>query len=361
MKRTFLISLLVACVIAMGAVPSTKAATSLPVWDIFSQGFTVGQVGSSAKWFYFSANNPTTGASFVGNDGITHTQHGTLLVYPTGTNPVTGLPAFALTLGQEQTNGGLPGALDHVKWLVYMNHVSSKGYPGFDAVPGKQLVCQSTVSGQVFGTASNPFGAAVSNPYDDVRLASFAMNVIDFETFMVFDVFFTDQHIYAFYEHLPFGRGPTLGDYAAFSYAIPIATRTPGDQHTVAVAYDKTAGVVRWYVDGTQRFSVDQIGYRLSSRQYMLLDHGGTQESFSPNQLDCGMGMFTLLDGYGPQNEGLVQLSSASNFYYNPSDGSSPENFFDTQSLQSNRIFGQGAALEVQKPSVGLVDSGSTL
>ena len=124
-----------------------------------------------------------------------------------------------------------------------MNHFSSGGYPGFDALPGKQLVCQSTVSGQTFGTAANPFGAAVTNPQDDLRLASVAMNVIDFHTFMVFDVFYTNQRIYAFYEHLPFQRASLggsgeFGDYAAFSYAIPIATRTPGDFHTVAVAYN---------------------------------------------------------------------------------------------------------------------------
>jgi hypothetical protein len=71
------------------------------------------------------------------------------------------------------------------------------------------------------------------------------------------------------------------------------------------------------------------------------------------------MGMFTLLDGYGSHNEGLVRLSNADHFYYNPSDGSYPEHFFDTQSLQANRIFAQGAALEVQAPSVGLIDTGS--
>ena len=33
----------------------------------------------------------------------------------------------------------------------------------------------------------------------------------------------------------------------------------------------------------------------------MLLDHGGDNTHFSPNQLDCGMGTFTLLDGHAPR------------------------------------------------------------
>jgi hypothetical protein len=324
------------------------------VWDTFRGGFNVGAPGSSAKWFYFGA------PGFVADDGRTATgKGGGLLVVAKGQNPTTGLPAFTKTVAQEQQSG-LPGAFDHVKWLVYMNHFSSRGYPGFDALPGKQLVCQSTIAGQTFGTAANPFGAAVANPDDDLRLASVAMNVIDFDTFMVFDVFFTNRHIYAFYEHLPFARaefGGPYDRYAAFSYAIPIASRSPGDVNTVAVAYDKAAGTVRWLVDGKTKFTVDRIGFRID-RRFMLLDHGGTEEPFSPNQLDCGMGMFTLLDGHGPQHEGLVQLSSTPNFYFNPEVGEpTPETFVDPTSAESSRLFGQGAALEVRNPSVGYIPS----
>ncbi len=343
--------------VGLVAFPTAVAsgAAPLPVWDTFRGGFDVGAPGSSAKWFYFS------GLGFVGDDGRTATKPGGggLLVVPKGQNPATRLPAFTKTVAQEQESG-LPGGFDHVKWLVYMNHFSSRGYPGFDAIPGKQLVCQSTVAGQTFGTAANPFGAAVANPDDDLRLASVAMNVIDFDTFMVFDVFFTNRRIYAFYEHLPFARselGGTYDRYAAFSYAIPIATRTPGDFRTVAVAYDKAAGTVRWLVDGKAKFTVDRIGYRID-RRFMLLDHGGTEESFSPNQLDCGMGMFTLLDGHGPQDEGLVQLSTFPNFYFNPEVGEpTPETFADPTSAESSRLFGQGAALEVRNPSVGYIPS----
>jgi Family of unknown function (DUF6081) len=342
-------SLVVAVLLVAVCVTSTASA-SVSVWDSFRGGLTIGDPGSSAKWFYFGANG------FVGDDGTAQTgPGGGLLVRSSGTNPTTGLPAFTKTVAQEQFSG-LPGGFDHVKWLVYMNHFSSGGFPGFDAVPGKQLTCESTVAGQTFGTAANPFGAAVTNPADDLRLASVAMNVIDFDTFMVFDVFFTNERIYAFYEHLPFARsefGGPYDRYAAFSYAIPIATRSPLKFDTVAVGYDKAAGVVSWYVDGRKRFSVDHIGYRID-RRFMLLDHGGTEESFSPNQLDCGMGMFTLLDGHGPLHEGLVQLSSVPGFYFNPEIGEpAPETFVDGTSSASSRLFGQGAAIEVRNASVG--------
>lgn len=329
---------------------TSGAGASVSIWDSFRNGLTIGAPGSGAKWFYFGANG------FVGDDGIASTgPGGGVLVRASGTNAVTGLPAFTKTVAQEPLSG-LPGGFDHVKWLVYMNHFSTAGFPGFDAVPGKELMCKSTVAGQTFGTSTNPFGTAVANPADDLRLASVAMNVIDFDTFMVFDVFFTNERIYAFYEHLPFARsefGGPYDRYAAFSYAIPIGTRSPFSFDTVAVGYDKSAGVVSWYVNGKKKFSVDRIGYRID-RRFMLLDHGGTDELFSPNQLDCGMGMFTLLDGHGPQHEGLVQLSSVPGFYFNPELGEpNAETFADPTSAESSRLFGQGAAIEARNASVG--------
>jgi hypothetical protein len=349
-----LASLGVLVALVLGLLPgSTLAGTELPKWDGFRSGFNVGAPGSSAKWFYFGA------AGFVGDDGIATTNSKGLNVRSSGT--VDGHPAFTKTVAQEQQSG-LPGGFDHVKWLTYMNHFASAGYPGFDALPGQQLVCQSTIGGQSYGNAQHPFGSAVTNPNDDPRLAAMAMNVIDFETFMVFDIFFTNERIYALYEHLPFARasfGGQYNEYAAFTYVIPIATRTVGDMRTLAVAYDKQAGVVRWLVDGKERFRVDHIGDRID-RKFMLLDHGGDNTPFSPNQLDCGMGMFTLLDGHGPLGDaggtGLVQLSTVPGFYFNPAVGApTAESFVDPNSLESSRLWGEGAELQVREASVGYV------
>jgi hypothetical protein len=342
--------------LALGTFPSVgNAASAVSVWDDFSAGISIGPIGSSAKWFYFA----TPDGSFVGDDGITSTAHSTLTVIPKGSNPTTHRPAFSKTVAQEQTSG-LPGGLDHVKWLVYMNHLSSSGFPGFDAPPGQKLVCQTTLGGATLGTTGHPFGDAVSSAEDDLRLASFALTAIDFQTYMVFDIFYTNRRIYAVYEHLPFGRqsmGGPYGEYAAFTYAVPIANRSPGDVHTVATVYDRSAGVMSWMVDGQERFRVNNLGFRIG-RTNMLLDHGGTEGSFLPTQLDCGMGMFSLLDGHGTQNEGLVKLSTTSNFYFNPTVGAPrPERFVDPDSRPASRLFGQGAVLVARRPSVGTISA----
>jgi len=344
--------LVVSVSLLLGVMPgSILAGIDVPKWDTFKSGFTVGAPGSSAKWFYFAA------ATFVGDDGIATTGPNGLSVRSSGI--VDGHPAFTKTVGQEQVSG-LPGGFDHVKWLVYMNHFASTGLPGFDALPRQQVVCQSTIGGRSFGNAQHPFGSAVTNPDDDPRLAAMAMNVIDFDSFMVFDMFFTNQGIYALYEHLPFARGSFGGpynEYAAFTYVIPIASRTPGDTHDLAVAYDKDAGIVRWLVDGKEKFRVDRIGFRID-RKFMLLDHGGVDTAFSPNQLDCGMGMFTLLDGHAPQGDatgkGLVQLSTVPGFYFNPAVGApTGETFVDPNSDASSRLWGEGAELSVRVATVG--------
>ena len=300
--------------------------------DDFHQGFDA--ASGSGNWFYFSS------PPFVGNDGTETTGAHGLHV---------SAPQFDLTVAQDDPNG-LLGALDHVKWLVYANRFSN-GVPGFAAESGRELSVEATVSAQTFGTAHHPFGAAITDPDDDLRLASAALNGIDFETFMVFDLFLTNTRIYAFYERLPFGR-PQLGNYAAFSFQIPLMARRPGDEHKLSIAYDRGAGRVRWIVDGKVRFQVDQIG-RLIDRRYMTLDHGGTEEDIEPKQLDFGMGLFTLLDGALPSGQALVRLSNQPSFYFDPALGApNPQSFVDEGSAPGSRLFGQGAEIQVERFTV---------
>jgi hypothetical protein len=320
------------------------------VWDDFRGGFSVGT--PDARWFYF-ASGP-----FVGDDGIASTSRaGGLTVRAKGTNPTTGEPAFTRTLGQEgaaDNPSALPGGLDHVKWLAYMNHLASSGVPGFDAVAGQELAFQTGLSGESFGTAGHPFGAAVRDPGDDVRLAAAAMTAIDFDTFMVFDLFLTNRRIYAVYERLPFARS-RYGDYAAFTYMVPVATRTPNEWHALKIAYQKAAGTVRWFVDQREVFRVTRIGRRID-RRYLTIDHGGVEADVSPNQLDGGLGLFTLLDGYRPSNKALVRLSTADGFYGNVGTGhvAAPGTgyFLDETSAPGSRLFGQGAVLRAQACAV---------
>lgn len=321
----------------------SKGATQL--WDDFRNGFSASQ--PTDKWGYFQF-----GPAFTGNDGIETVSNRGLHVVAKGVNPVTGQPAFTSTVVPETDSRsvGLPGGVDHVKWLVYANHLSSHGYPGFDATEQREIGCEAWMGGSTIGVQNHPFGSAVQNPQDDLRLAAFALNAIDLETFMVFDTFMTSEGIYAFYERLPFGRGPQLGNYMAFSFAKRVADNHPGEMHKIAISYDKSHNRARWYVDGQVVQTVENLGLPID-RSNMILDHGGTPTQVSPNQLNCGMGLFTLLDA-GKQ-QGLVKLSTESGFYYKPPVGEpTVQTFVDEQGLDGSRLFGQGAEVFVKKYNI---------
>lgn len=317
--------------------------------DDFDAPFSVGT--TTEKWSYFAF------PPFVGNDGIETVSNGILTVRSKGVNGVTQEPAFTLTVPQETMPTDTPGGVDHVKWLVYTNHLNTEtNIPGYKAVDGKELVCETWLRGQTFGTAGNPFGAAAEP--NDIRLANFALNGIDFETFMVFDFFITNAKIYAYYERLPFGRGGPLGNYAAFSYAVPVMDRTPSNFHHLEIAYDRENGVVRWLIDEKEVFKVTAIGKRISD-EFLTLNHGGTEPT-NPlvlNQLNCGMGHFTLLDAFLPTQQTLVKLTTAPNFYFNPLTDVPLTNadFIDPLSLMTSRLFGQGVETQVKKYQVKYV------
>ncbi|ARZ66354.1 DUF6081 family protein [Streptomyces sp. HU2014] len=317
------------------------------LWNTdFGEGFATS--GPGARW-YHSATGP-----YVGDDGVVTTGAHGLRVDSSGVGE-NGTPAFVRTLAQERENGhGLPGLLDHVKWLAYIQHQSSAGLPGFDAPPEGELVFEVQVSGRTYGTEGHPFGESVTDPEDDLRLASTAVNAFDPETLLVVDFFLTNSRIYAFYERLPFARRQ-LGDYASFSYAIPVARRSPDQQHHLALHYDRSAGRVRWVADGEEVFRVERLGRRLASSRHLVLDHGGDETHIAPRQLNGGMGMFSLLDGARPGQAGaaLVRLSGTEDFYFAPAEGQPrPQTFLDDKSARASRLFGQGASLSVARYTV---------
>lgn len=307
------------------------------VWDDFKHGFSADAPG--ARWLHFSAG------PFVADDGIEWTSHHGLWVSSSGWNPITHAPAFVKTMSSAD---GPLSAFDHVKWLAIMNHEASSGFVGFDAVPGRELRCKAVMSGQVFGAHRHPFAEAVSDPGADPRLGVVAMSAFDPETFVIFNFLLTNERIYAFYERAPFARD-VYGDYAAFLYAIPVASRCAYQKHELAIAYDKAGGTVRWILDHEEVFRVDAIGARID-REYMLLDRGGEDAIVSPDQLDCGMGTFTFIDGYGPTDRGLAQIDADAGAYFHPIDGEPAlMSFVDPIGSPGSRLFGQGALMEVER------------
>jgi hypothetical protein len=261
--------------------------------------------------------------SFTADDGVVSSSPNGLRVRASGTNPATGEPAFTLSGA---------GELDHLKWMADTRRVSANAYPGFDAVPGEVLSCTMWGSGQTFGTAAHPFGAAVIDPQSDLRLASFAMNVIDYETGMVFDTWQTNTRIYPYYERLE-TSGPAT--YQRFSSIFPGVERSPVGEDKVALAYDRSAGVVRWIINDREAARVDRIGFP-SADATMLIDRGGTPRRAAPRQLNCGMALFTLMDGgQPPSGTGLVSLGGLYEI---------PSSF-----VEGPTLFGQGAEMRVRK------------
>lgn len=318
--------------------------------DDFRDGFVT--EGPEARWGHLVAGD------YAADDGVVRTspRHG-LHVVASGTHPTTGEPAFVRTIGQEDDNGsGLPGTLDHAKWFAFPDHTASSGLPGFDAPPGRALTCEVRLAARTYGTRGHPFGRDVVDHDRDLRLASAGVIVVDPETATVFDFFLTDEQVFAFYERLPDARA-TLGHYAAFTYVIPVARRSPHHWHDLAITYDRAAGTVRWLVDGDDVFRVDRLGHRLDSRRHLAIDLGGTEQLVEPRQLQCGLGLLTLLDGALPGRPGLVRLSSATPFYFDPQAGEpAPQVFRDEDSKEPHRLFGQGAGLSVSR---FVVSSGS--
>jgi hypothetical protein len=318
---------------------SNDSPISRIVWDGLHDGFSVDVPG--ARWRYAVLETPA--GPFVADDGDIRSAgtagHGLHVIsHP---SPATGRPAFRKSVGQ-----GPAGLLDHLKWLVYADHAATSGFPGFDAIDGDELRCEAVVGGRTYGTAGHPFGAAVRNPFRDLRLASVAMVVADFETSLVLDFVLTNTRLYALYERFPAARTPER-PYAAFTYAVPVGARHAHQEHALAIAYDRGAGAVRWLLDGREVFRIDQLGRRIG-RGHMLLDHGGIEETIAPRQLAPGMGMFTMLDGVRSDGYGLARLSDLPDHYFVPHRGA-PARFLDEVSRPESRLFGQGAELRVRR------------
>ena len=199
---------------------------------------------------------------------------------------------------------------DHPKWLAYYK----TPFPLSDC---HEVVFETNIAAQQYfptvteGAPPEAYRDRIRNVNDDIRLASGAFNLIDLESYMVFDFFISNTAIYAFYERLPFGKTLTH-DYAAFSNAIWVARRSGVDplQEFVrlAIGIHRGKGIVTWYVDGTPVFSINRIGYR-ANEAFRLLEHGGDEEIVKINSMYMGFGTFSLLDMAMPYNyyRGLVQ------------------------------------------------------
>jgi len=144
----------------------------------------------------------------VADDGVAgRSPSSGLTVRAAGINPTTGSPAFTASMAQEDDKAfGLPGQLDHFKWVASANRPATSGWPGYDAEAGRELVVEASLAGETFGTGGHPFGPAVADPDDDLRLGALATMAFDVETQLGFGFVLTNRRVHAWYERRPFAR-----------------------------------------------------------------------------------------------------------------------------------------------------------
>jgi hypothetical protein len=103
----------------------------------------------------------------------------------------------------------------------------------------------------------------------------------------------------------------------------------------VSLAYDASAGLVRWIINDREAARVENIGFP-SPDATMLIDRGGAPGPAAPRQLNCGMALFTLMDGcLTPTGAGLASLGG--NYVFPTSFAGGPT------------LFGQGAEMRVRR------------
>ena len=101
------------------------------------------------------------------------------------------------------------------------------------------------------------------------------------------------------------------------------------------MAYNRTAGDVRWLVDDAEVAGLSRIGFPAVDAT-TIIDSGSTPQAAAPRQLNCGMALFTSPDGgLAPSGTGLVSLA--------------PPYTFPTASVGGPNLFGQGAELRVER------------
>ncbi|MFF1443686.1 DUF6081 family protein [Streptomyces sp. NPDC058295] len=277
---------------------------------------------------------------------------GALTVEPAGADPVTGEPAFAPLADGSGVGSGPEG---HLKWVALVRG-SQDGSRGFAVPDGGSVECTATLSARVLGGAQQPFGDAVPDPDDDVRLATAALITMDPATHVVCDFLLTNTRVHALYERVP----SPGARYASFSYAVPVANRRPGQWHRLSVRFEAGGTRVVWAVEGAEVLRIDRPGHRLADRRHMLLDHGGEEgEPVRLGRMVPALGLLTLLDGAGPDGRGLVRPAPGGPPAFAPRSGAPrPQEFVADTDLARWSSWSSGAVLGVRRLTVrAAVDS----
>jgi hypothetical protein len=248
-----------------------------PAARLFDEDFTrsIDCSGADATWSLWPTSAGPCG------DGLATACAAGLVVVPTGTDPGTGLPAFA-------ADGRQDGSSGHLRWAAFANRRTESGLPGFSLPRPGILTARMTLSAELYNTSRHPYGAEVPDPDASPPCGMAAMICLDTESGLVFDFALTNSYVWVLYERLP-RPGASHG---TFSYAIPVAERNRKDTHRFAIDIDAAAGRTRWLLEGTEVYVIDQIGRRLTCDDYLAWHSDGPDEVLVPRQVSLGFGLF---------------------------------------------------------------------
>lgn len=236
------------------------------------------------------------GPAFTADQGLVESSGDGLRVRSPGTNVETGQPVMEPA----------PHLGNHLKWVAQLTEMSSAGFPGRDIPADGVLSFHLQLGGRVYGADQHEFGNAVSDPGSDFRLGAAVMNVMDFESGIVFDFWVTNDAVYPFYERI-MRQGPDDSGLS-FSSAFPPVSRTADAIHDLVISYDVLNRVVTWQIDGEPVATVTRLGHP-DPAGAVVLDHGGTPQDVQVRQLLGGFGIMTLMDAaWPPSGIGLVDL-----------------------------------------------------
>jgi hypothetical protein len=229
--------------------------------------------------------------------------------------------------------------------------------------PNGQVRFEWEASVQTSHTDQSPFPAAVLQGEDDLRLAAGVFGLFDDVRGNAYSFALTNDRVYALYQRLPFNR--TVSDnYAAFTYAVPVAERTPADFHRMAIIVKACCPAVSWLLEGKQVFRVKAPGFRLTDKRLTpIIDNGGVEGDSTVSAIKYGLGTMTFVNaypaaascrkrcGFPPIREALVDTGSGDAYTveYNPVTGAPTlATYWDPQGTsQYSHVWGQGVTIRI--------------
>jgi hypothetical protein len=236
---------------------------------------------------------------------------------------------------------------DHLKYLAVSNQA-------FDVPTGGALTFSATIAAQTPGTVD---GKVIEGTYTKTGLpysatvlegqqAAAVLNMIDFSTGQLFDIFVSGSQIFSLVERLPsLVTNPSLmpGDPGyvgldkAYTQIVDVMDVGSGP-HDVSISY-YDSGSVRFFVDGVLLSHVDNVGVPLDVQG---VPFSGTYPSLGPGE-PLGGQIHSFSIGYG-----LFSLLDAFPFRYPGADD------YDVSIPVSERAFGQGVIASFDNFSVSV-------